>query len=123
MEMSRTATTRGFTLLEILVALALIGGLFVGIGAILRQQADTQYRLEERLAAAQVASNQMELFRANGLPPTPDQVAGDEEMAGRTLPWIRRVSRSEDGLGFEVTILVGLETAPLFVERFRWLGH
>ncbi|MBF0341041.1 MAG: type II secretion system minor pseudopilin GspI [Magnetococcales bacterium] len=114
--------TRGFTLLEVLVAMALLGLLLVGVGAILKQQADTQFRLEERLAAAQVASNQMELFRANGLPVTPDLLSGEEEMAGRRMNWTRRVARTEDGRGYEVLIQVGEEKTPLFVERFRWPG-
>ncbi|GAB0057479.1 hypothetical protein SIID45300_01807 [Candidatus Magnetaquicoccaceae bacterium FCR-1] len=113
---------RGFTLLEILVAMALIGGLFVAIGAILNKQTDTQYRLEERLGAAQVASNQMELFFAAGWPVTPEELTGEEEMGGRLYTWSRRIRRTEDGRGQIARIEVAREKTVLFAERFQWPG-
>ncbi|MEO5347002.1 MAG: type II secretion system minor pseudopilin GspI [Magnetococcus sp. YQC-9] len=114
---------RGFTLLEILVAMALIGGVFVAIGSILQQQTDIQYRLEERLAAVQVASNQMELHRAAGIPSTPDELSGEEEMGGWKFFWSRRIQRSEDGRVWVARIEVLRDQTLLFAEQFQWPGQ
>ncbi|MBF0147676.1 MAG: type II secretion system minor pseudopilin GspI [Magnetococcales bacterium] len=110
----------GFTLLEVMVAMALIGLIFVGIGVIQKQMSDTQYHLEEQLAAAQVAGNLLELFRAEGTPLHPAVLVGEQSMAGRLLPWIREISPMADGDRYEVRIQVGSNTPPLFVERWSW---
>lgn len=111
----------GFTLLEILVAVALIGLLFVGIGIILDRQLKTQFRLEERLAASQVGGNLMELFQAEGMPVTPDLLSGEENLAGRTWPWTRQILAVDEGRGHEAIIRVGPPAAnPLFETRLRW---
>ena len=113
----------GFTLLEVMIALALIGLIFVGIGAIQKRQSNTQYHLEEQLAAAQVAHNLMEMFLAEGLPVQPEHLDGEETMAERLLPWTRQIVSIDDGAGHEVRIQVGPGTSPLFVERLRWSGR
>ncbi|MBF0135334.1 MAG: type II secretion system minor pseudopilin GspI [Magnetococcus sp. DMHC-1] len=110
----------GFTLLEVLVAMALIGMVFVGIGAIQKQLSNTQYHLEERLAAAQLASNLLEIFRAEGLPPDPQHLIGAEEMGGRLLSWVRQITPTDDGKGYEVRIQVGSGITPLFEETLLW---
>ncbi|MEO5333897.1 MAG: type II secretion system minor pseudopilin GspI [Magnetococcus sp. YQC-5] len=111
---------RGFTLLEIMIAVALLGMLFVGIGAIVQRQMNTQFHLEEQLAAAQLASNLMEMFKVDGMPLLPDHLSGEEAMAGRLFAWTRQVRSTDDGKGYEVRIQVGPAAAPLFVERLHW---
>lgn len=113
--------SKGFTLLEILVALALIGLMFVGIGAIQKQQVNTQSRLEEQLAAAQLAHNLMEMFRAEGMPIHPEQQTGEETIAGQLFSFSRQITPIDEGKGYEVRIQVGDKQAPLFVESMRWL--
>ncbi|MBF0295205.1 MAG: type II secretion system minor pseudopilin GspI [Magnetococcales bacterium] len=110
----------GFTLLEVLVAMALLGLLLVGVGAVLERQARAQYLLEEKLAAAQVSSNLMEQFRLEGASPTPESRSGSMEMAGRAWEWRLHVAKTAEKNGHEVTIRVGPEAAPLFEERMQW---
>ncbi len=119
---------RGFTLLEILVALALVGILFVGVGAIQERRLQAQWHLEERIAAAQVGWNRMEIFqlelaeyRRKGTLMEPGLQEGEEVMAGKTFPWRRQLVALGEDEGFEVTIFVGdVDADPIHVERWRW---
>lgn len=115
-------TSTGFTLLEVLVALALVGVLFVAMGAVLHRQMGTQHHLEESLAAAQVGWNQMALFRADGQPITPMLQDGEEQMAGVTFVWSRQIRSLAQENWYQVTIRVGEADTPLHVERWRWVA-
>ncbi|MBF0426033.1 MAG: type II secretion system minor pseudopilin GspI [Magnetococcales bacterium] len=113
----------GFTLLEVVVAMFLIGILCVTVAVLHKQQIGTYTHLEERLAAAQLASNLMELFRAQGRPLEPAQRTGQETMAGRTLAWRLRISAVEGDQRYAVRIQVGPESEPLFTESWLWSAH
>ncbi len=118
-----TTTQNGFTLLEIMVAMALIGLMLIGIGAIQQRESNTQNHLENQLAAAQVASNLMERFLADGLPVTPEQSSGKEEMANRLFVWNQTITPIDEGKGYAVRIQVGMNQDPLFMESMQWAIH
>lgn len=78
---TRRAST-GFTLLEVLVALALIASVMGGALAIIRQAIDTQGYLERRLFAQWVAGNVLTLY-ALGQMPGSETAEGSESVLGR----------------------------------------
>lgn len=103
-----------------MVALALIGLLFVAVGAVLERQMRTQMQLEENLAAAQLGWNLMETFHLEGRPLTPDFLEGEEEMAEISFPWSRQILPMEQARWHQVQIRVGRADHPLYLERWYW---
>ena len=87
---------RGFTLLEVLVALAVLA---VAMGALVNAASsgvDTMGSLREQTFASWVAQNQInELAIADGLPTTGNS-KGSEAMAGRNWFWRMTVSKTDD---------------------------
>ncbi|HSB97339.1 MAG TPA: type II secretion system minor pseudopilin GspI, partial [Spongiibacteraceae bacterium] len=81
---------RGFTLVEVLVAVAIVALAITGILTAMMRQVDGTAYLRDKLFAHYVALNQMELAllvnaHNNQLPS--DTASGSEEMAGRTWYW------------------------------------
>lgn len=82
--------TRGFTLVEVLVAVAIVALAITGILTAMMRQVDGTAYLRDKLFANYVALNRMELAllannSTNELPSEKD--SGSEEMAGRTWYW------------------------------------
>jgi general secretion pathway protein I len=83
-------SVRGFTLVEVLVAVAIVALAITGILTAMMRQVDGTGYLRDKLFAHYVALNQMELAlltnaRSNQLPS--DSTSGNEDMAGRTWYW------------------------------------
>ncbi|MFT3930038.1 MAG: type II secretion system minor pseudopilin GspI [Spongiibacteraceae bacterium] len=81
---------RGFTLVEVLVAVAIVALSITGILIAMMRQIDGTAYLRDKMFASYVAQNQMELAlltntQTNQLPT--DTLTGSEEMAGRTWYW------------------------------------
>lgn len=82
--------SRGFTLVEVLVAVAIVALAVTGILVAMMHQIDGTAYLRDKMFASYVAQNQMELAllanaHTNQLPT--DTLSGSEEMAGRTWYW------------------------------------
>jgi len=73
----------GFTLVEVLVALALVAATLGGTLIVLRQAVSAQARLEERLAAHWVAENVINQFLLEARELGEHEQAGNETMLGR----------------------------------------
>lgn len=81
---------RGFTLVEVLVAVAIVALAVTGILIAMMRQIDGTAYLRDKMFANYVAQNQMELAlltnaHTNQLPT--DTLSGSEEMAGHTWYW------------------------------------
>ncbi len=86
----------GFTLLEVLVALAVFS---LAALALLRLQGAsiaTTSRLDEKLIAAIVIQNQATLLRLQTPAPAYGALAGRESNARREWPWTANVTRTPD---------------------------
>lgn len=85
-----TRRARGFTLVEVLVAVAVVAFALVGILTAIMRQVDGTGYLRDKMFAHYVALNRMELAlianrQTNQLPTDAD--SGSAEMAGRTWYW------------------------------------
>jgi general secretion pathway protein I len=87
--------TRGFTLIEVLVALAIVA---VGMAAVMRtvsSSADTILYLRDKTFAQWVALNQIANLRITGQSPGVGNSEGDTDYAGRKWHWRQDVVASE----------------------------
>ena len=90
---------RGFTLVEVLVALAIVS---VGMLAVFKVIGDTAMNvayLKDRSFAAWIADNRITELRLAGELPSVDETRGDLEFAGRRWFWVQKVATTPvDGL-------------------------
>lgn len=87
--------SRGFTLIEVLVALAIVT---IGMAAVmetLTSSANTAIYLQEKTFAEWVALNRMETVRLTGAPPTTGTSNDTIEYAGRNWEWQEKVSNTQ----------------------------
>jgi general secretion pathway protein I len=102
----------GFTLVEVLVAVAIVSLAIVGILTAMMRQIDGTAYLRDKLFASYVALNQMELAllanaSSNQLPS--DKDSGSEEMAGRTWYWRATPQRTAQPGTVQLDIAVSTE--------------
>ena len=90
---------RGFTLVEVLVALAIVS---IGMLAVFKVIGDTTFNvayLRDRSFAAWIADNRITELRLSGEMPSVDETKGDLEFAGRRWHWVQKVATTPvDGL-------------------------
>ena len=115
MSLARLRQVRGFTLIEVLVALAIAGIVFVAVGAALKSEIDTQFQLERKAAAAQIAWNLMETYRLDGSPVEPDWVEGHTVMGHWEFRWARRAALVNATQ--EVEVRIGESDDPVYVSH------
>jgi general secretion pathway protein I len=89
------SAARGFTLIEVLVALAIVAiGMAAVLGA-LTSSADTVSYLRDKTFAQWVALNQIANLRLSGQPPPAGNSDGDTDFAGRSWHWRQEVTATE----------------------------
>jgi general secretion pathway protein I len=103
------ARRHGFTLVEVLVAVAIVALAITGILTAMMRQVDGTAYLRDKLFANYVALNQMELAllvnnHSNVLPS--ENASGSEEMAGRTWYWraVPRQTGQPGTIQLEITV-------------------
>ena len=87
---------RGFTLLEILIALAVLA---VALGAIIKAGSDftgSHAHLQERTLANWVARNVLVEFQLDGEWPRVGERKGTMDMGHREWRWLARISQTEE---------------------------
>ena len=93
--MSRARGARGFTLIEVLVALVIVA---VGMSAVLSalsSSANTLSFLHDETFAQWVALNQIATLRISGQQPPTGNTNGDTDFAGRSWHWRQEVLTTE----------------------------
>lgn len=89
---AQSLKVRGFTLLEVLIALAILA---IGLAAAMRAigvATSSSFELKQRLLAQWVAQNRAAELRARSLWPDPGISEGEAEQAGQTFIWRQNVS-------------------------------
>ena len=117
---------RGFTLLEVLVALAIASFALVALWKVLGQGIFITGELPDRVLAGWVAHNHIVMRQATGHWPDTGIYEGHEEMAGITWYWKEEVETTSEPQLRRITIKVGedvesrsLVTLEGFIRQFR----
>ncbi|YCO03541.1 type II secretion system minor pseudopilin GspI [Vibrio sp. VNB-15] len=114
---SSLGQTRGMTLLEVLVALAIFATAAISVIRSVSQHINTVSYLEEKMFAAMVVDNQM----ANVMLSTDKLKAknGTEELAGRTWYWkVTPVATAQPLLkAFDVSVATDKKASPVVTVR------
>ena len=95
MRPARESCGRGFTLIEVLVALAIVTLGMAAVLATLTSSAQSVSYLRDKTFANWVALNQIALVRLSGQRPAPGKSDGDADFAGRKWHWQQEVSATE----------------------------
>lgn len=83
---------KGFTLVEVLVALAVLTIALAAVMRALSQSIDTSASLRDHTLAMWVAQNRLAKHLAERDFPSLDTTEGDADMAGRSWHWLEQVS-------------------------------
>ena len=85
----------GFTLIEVLVALAIVAIGMAALMTALTTSASTTVFMRDKTLAEWVALNQIETVRLSLQRPTKGETDGDSEMAGRKWKWHQEIMETE----------------------------
>jgi general secretion pathway protein I len=91
-----TLLTAGFTLVEVLVALAVLTIALAAVMRAMSQSIDTSASLRDRTIAMWVAQNRLTTHQVTRDFPALDTTEGDAEMAGRAWRWREEVKPAPD---------------------------
>ena len=106
---------RGFTLIEVLVALAVVAvALSAGMRAI-AQGADGASSLKARTLALWVAENRLAQAQLDDPAPLPGTTTGEDAQAGMLFDWRRTVDVSPNPAFRKIEIVVAHADAPGYV--------
>jgi len=95
MSAASPGAARGFTLIEVLVALAIVTVAMAALLSTLTSSADTEAYLRDKTFANWVALNQIAQVRLSGQLPAPGTSTGDSDFAGRKWHWRQEVSATQ----------------------------
>ncbi|MEO5701741.1 MAG: type II secretion system minor pseudopilin GspI [Casimicrobiaceae bacterium] len=106
--------SRGFTLVEILVALAIVAvALAAGMRA-LAQAADSATFLKQRTLALWVAQNQLAASQLAPLWPSPGSATGDAQQAGAKFAWRETITATPNPAFRRIEIVVVDPATPQY---------
>ena len=77
---------RGFTLLEVMVALVIISLALAGVAGSMGQMIDTANTMRDRTYASWIAQNKITELRLSGILPEVGETSGEEDYANTTWP-------------------------------------
>jgi general secretion pathway protein I len=103
---------RGFTLIEVLVALAVAALGLAAVLAIVTNTANAAAGVRERTFAAWIASNRIAETRLSGTLPSVDRTAGEVEFGGQRWEWEQTVTQTDVPGIRRLDVRVRLADAP-----------
>lgn len=96
MQSSRSERIAGFTLVEVMVALAVAGLSLAAVAASIGQMVDAASAIQERTYASWIAQNRIAELRLANILPEVSTTTGEVDYAG--LEWAWRTTISETGV-------------------------
>ena len=117
--MNKPVHTRGFTLIEILVALAIIA---IALGAVIKSSGNHTYsvdKLKQKTLAHYVAMNEIIKLEFSGTLPDYGTIKKSTEMAGKEWFWTREVVKMLDPLTGNPTTIVRQVNFTIFADEDR----
>ena len=123
--MSRPRSARGFTLVEVLVALAIV---VLGLSALMTtitSSADTTTRLREKSFAEWVGFNQISTTRLTLNAPTAGTMEGDVDFANSSWHWLQTIDQIELPGVLRITVQVRRNVqgaAAVNLSNTNWLA-
>ncbi|HKR35641.1 MAG TPA: type II secretion system minor pseudopilin GspI [Steroidobacteraceae bacterium] len=106
------ARKRGFTLIEVMVALLIVGLGMLGVIKIVSQTASTSGYLREKTLAHWVAMNRLTEVRLQKNAPAVDKTSDEVEMGGRKWKWTMNVTQTPVETIRRIDVSVRPEGAP-----------
>ena len=97
---------RGFTLLEVIIALGVVAVGILAVSRAVSGYVETTYTLEQRMVANWVAANRLEMLRIQKIVAEPGSSKGVEVMAGRTWHFRETITKTADPYLFRIDIVV-----------------
>jgi general secretion pathway protein I len=85
---------RGFTLIEVLVALAVAALGLAAVLSVVTSATNTASYLRDRTLASWIALNKITELRLGATLPSPDKTSGDADYAGRKWKWTANVTET-----------------------------
>ena len=101
-----THTTRGFTLLEVMVALLIISTSLVYVAGSIGQAVDTANTMRERTYASWIAQNRITELRLAGVIPEPGESSGEVDYANMSWAWTAEIEETGIENLFKVDVTV-----------------
>ncbi|MCH6548612.1 MAG: type II secretion system minor pseudopilin GspI [Proteobacteria bacterium] len=100
--------TRGFTLIEVMVALVIAALGLAAVAASVSQMVDAGYAMRQRTYASWIAQNKIAELRLANVVPEVSETSGETDYVGRE--WLWRATISETGVDnlYRVDVRVGL---------------
>jgi general secretion pathway protein I len=109
----------GFTLIEVLVALAVLAIALAAVMQTITHSIDLTGNLRDRNLALWVAQNRLVQHQVTLNWPTPDTTEGNVEMAGRTWHWREQVSTTPEAQMRRIAIEVRTDPAKESLARLN----
>jgi len=106
--MPNRSPARGFTLIEVLVALAIVSIGMIAVFKVIGDTANNVAYLRDRSIAAWIADNRLTELRLSGELPSVDETEGELEYAKQRWHWVQKVA---------TTPVAGLRRVDVSVRR------
>lgn len=105
---SSGGTSRGFTLIEVMVAMAIAALGLAAVAASISQMVDAGAAMQQRTYASWIAQNKIAELRLANVVPDVSESSGDTDYANREWTWRATVSETGVESLFRVDVQVGL---------------
>ena len=101
-------SSKGFSLIEVVVALFILSISVITIYNLIISTASSSFELEQRYLAKQVADNRVALINTSEKPSKPIKRSGEMVMGGVNWYWVEEIKAGLDKNYYEYEILVRL---------------